>query len=104
MVLRGDAVLVDEAAEAVISMDRCSRRRAVPGASRLPDIERNVLHHFAERDGLAVKQRLRPAWADEDHHLTVPRATGHPPTEGDTILRGIGYKGYRGCGTTRQGT
>jgi transposase-like protein len=26
-----------------------------------------VLHHLAERDRPAVKQRLRRAWADEDH-------------------------------------
>src|SRR5271167_4787524 len=29
--------------------------------------ERNVLHHLAERDRPAVKQRLRRAWADEDY-------------------------------------
>jgi len=38
--------------------------------------ERNVLHHLAERDRRAVKQRLRRAWAEENHD----RALAHLQT------------------------
>ena len=49
--------------------------RAVPGASRLPDRQRNVLDHLAERDRDQVKRRLRRAWAQTDYEQALEQLT-----------------------------